>query len=171
MKTLNLLVLATTLSAFISPVASAGSFRDWLLGSEVQASTMDMMDVQLDAVARGCMECHNGVGGASHITIKNASSPLQMSGTMNVNHPVGMDYNEHASRKPRGYQSRTSLDPNILLVDGTVSCVSCHKLKDDKPQQIAIAQLDTQGTANCTASNQLTAGPRESDLCMSCHIK
>ncbi|MCK5092051.1 MAG: hypothetical protein KAR30_05940, partial [Gammaproteobacteria bacterium] len=95
MKLLKLLILAIYLSSFISPVASAGSFRDWLLGSEVQASTMDMMDVQLDAVARGCMECHNGVG-ASHITVKNARSPLQISGMMNVNHPVGMDYNEHA---------------------------------------------------------------------------
>lgn len=167
MKLLKLLILAIYLSSFISPVASAGSFRDWLLGSEVQASTMDMMDVQLDAVARGCMECHNGVG-ASHITVKNARSPLQISGMMNVNHPVGMDYNEHAYRKPRSYQSSASLDSNILLVDGRVSCVSCHQLKVDEEQQVAIAQI---GNSNCSASSQLTVGPRETDLCLSCHIK
>lgn len=167
MRSLKLLVLAITLSAFISPVASAGSFRDWLLGSEAQASTGGIQDIQLDSFARGCMECHNG-DAASHITVKSANAPMQISGMMNVNHPVGMNYNEHASRKPRGYQSSASLDPNILLVDGRVSCVSCHQLKVDEPQQMASAQI---GNSNCSSSSQLTVGPKETDLCLSCHIK
>ena len=166
MKPLKFLVLAIYLGSFISPVASAGTFRDWLLGSEAQAST-GLEDIQLDSFARGCMECHNGVG-ASHIAVKDARSPLQISGSMNVNHPVGMDYDEHANRKPRGYRSSASLDPNIVLVGGRVSCVSCHQLKEDEPQQIVTAQI---GHSNCTASSQLTVGPKETDLCLSCHIK
>lgn len=171
MKPIKFLVLAIYLSSFVSTASSAGTFRDWLLGSEAQASTGGIEDIQLDSVARGCMECHNG-NSARHITLKSANTPLQISGMVNVNHPVGMDYNEHANRKPRGYQSRASLDPNILLVDGRVSCVSCHQFKVDDPQQkTAIAQLETPMNSSCSASNLLTAGPRESDLCMSCHIK
>jgi cytochrome c peroxidase len=166
-KALKFLVLAIYLSSLISTPVSAGSFRDWLLGSEAQASTKGIEDIQLDSIAQGCMECHNG-GVASHITVKNANAPLQISGMMNVNHPVGMDYNEHAYRKPRSYQSSVSLDPNIRLVDGRVSCVSCHQLKDDEPQQMAAVQI---GNYNCSASSQLTVGPKETDLCLSCHIK
>lgn len=174
MQLLKFLVAASYLCCFVSPSVSAGafgdSFREWLLGSEAQASTRAGMEVQLDAVGEACMACHNGTA-AGHITVKNAGAPLQVAGTMNVNHPVGMDYNEYAYRKPRSYQPSTALDPNIRLVDGKVGCVSCHQLKENAPQQLAMADLAPERNSNCTASNQLTVGPEESDLCLACHIK
>lgn len=174
MQHLKSLVAASFLCCFVNPAASAGgfedSFREWLLGSEAQASTRETMDVQLDAATEACMACHNGTA-ASHISVKNAGAPLQVAGTMNVNHPVGMDYNEYAYRKPGGYQPSEALDPNIRLVDGKVGCVSCHQLKEAAPQQLAMAQSAPERNSNCTASNQLTVGPGESDLCLACHIK
>lgn len=174
MQYLKYLVAASYLFCFISPTASAGgfgdSFRDWLLGSEAQASTKATMGVQLDAVAEACLACHNGTA-AGHITVKSAEAPLQVAGTLNVNHPVGMDYNEYAYRKPRSYQPSAALDPNIRLVDGKVGCVSCHQLKEDAPRQLAMAQTEPEKNSNCTSSDQLTVGPGEADLCLACHIK
>ncbi len=167
------LVIIGYLCALASPAAAADfgdTFREWLLGPEVQASTRESMAVQLDAVSQSCMGCHNGTA-ATHISLKNARSPLQALGTMNVNHPVGMDYGEYASRNPLGYQPGALLDPNIRLVDGKVGCVSCHQLKVEMPQAMAVALSAPAVNSICPASRRLTVGPKKSDLCLACHIK
>ncbi|WP_456378702.1 hypothetical protein [Thiolapillus sp.] len=172
MKPFILLVSAIFLGSLASPATSAGnfggSFRNWVLGSDAKTSSTDMEFAQLDAITRGCMECHNGEGGASHIALKSADTPMQIVGALSANHPVGMDYNVLAYREPYSYQPGASLDPRILLVDGKVGCVSCHQLRMGEFQKLASVQMDR---SRCSASGQLTVGPRETDLCLSCHLQ
>ena len=158
------LLLVATLSYCICTTASAGIFPDWLLGSENRAA---ISDIKLDESALRCMSCHDGAT-ASDVTAVNGSAPFQISGMIDANHPVSMDYNENVFRKPQSYKSSATLNPDIVLVDGKVSCVSCHQLKTNKAEQIVTAQIEL---SNCSVSNVLTVGPNKTDLCLSCHIK
>ncbi len=171
MKPFTLLASAIVLGLLASPAASASnfgdSFRDWVLGSDAQAAAGGLEFAQLDAITRGCMECHNGEGGARHITLKSADTPPQISGAHGVNHPVGMEYDAFAYREPYSFQSSDSLNPEILLVDGKVGCVSCHQLRAGEFQKLVSVQMNI---SRCSASGQLTTGPRETDLCLSCHL-
>jgi hypothetical protein len=148
---------------------------------------MKQAQPMLDEIAEGCMQCHNGVQ-ASHIVVKTADASMQFSSSgQQVNHPVGMNYDDYATRRSRAYMPRFSLDSNILLVNGQVSCVSCHRLKETDEAGVLIEthmnenrqdtfdvpgnemQLGHINKENCTASGNLTVGPRETDLCLACH--
>lgn len=166
-------------AVFTSPALFAGSFGDsfskWLLGSEAEASMLRQGQPVLDEVAEGCMQCHNGMR-ATHIVVKHADSPLQLTSSgMQVNHPVGMSYDDYAVRKPRDYVPRFSLDPDILLVNGQVSCVSCHRLKEiveagwTVDSRLDEMQLSHALVEDCTASGELTVGHGETELCLGCH--
>jgi len=164
MRLLRLLILSVYFGSLLCPAASAGVFSDVVLESEVYAS---VKQVEIDSVTQECISCHSG-GAASHITVKDADAPIQSSGVTTINHPVGMDYEKYYFREPHSYHSRATLNPDILLVEGRVSCVSCHKLKQVEPQQLASLQNEV---SNCNASNQLTVGSNGYELCVSCHIK
>ena len=172
MKPFILLVSAIFLGSLADPATSSSnfgsSFRNWVLSSDATPPARGMEFAQLDAITRGCMECHNGEGGASHIALKSADMPTQIMGSLSANHPVGMDYNALAYREPYSYQSTASLDPRVLLVDGKVGCVSCHQLRMGEFQKLASVQMNR---SRCSASGQLTVGPRETDLCLSCHLQ
>ena len=148
-----------------APAAAAGladRFRAFVLGDEAEAATGPVQDA-LDRLSRGCMVCHDGTG-ARGVPLKAAGSPLQIRGIRTVNHPVGMDYAAAAARRPRGLRAPASLPPEVRLVDGKVGCVSCHPLR---PAGMSVWT----DRAGCTAARGLTHGPRETDLCMTCHIK
>ena len=167
---LNLLTAQTAFAESFSD-----KFKSWLLGSEANAATLEDSDPGMDRIARGCSQCHDG-GRAAHIAVKNADAPLQFSSLgVQVNHPVGMDYDVYAARKMRSYKQRLSLDSNITLVDGKVTCISCHRIKETEVSDALIeARRQDNGSVqsisnSCSASNELTVGPRQSDLCLACH--
>jgi hypothetical protein len=150
-------------------------FRSWLLGSTAQAATLNGYLSEPDGIAQGCMRCHDG-SRAGHITVKDANAPMQFSSSgLQVNHPVGMNYDEFATTKAGNYTPRFSLDSNIILVDGKVTCVSCHRLKEtEESDNFFEARWDEnrsarEGTENCSSTRDLTVGPRETDLCLACH--
>ena len=150
-------------------------FRSWLLGSEAQAYTLEDFQPELDRIAQDCVQCHDGAR-ATHITVKEANAPLQFSSFgAQVNHPVGMNYDNYAGARMRNYTPRFSLDPNILLVNGKVTCISCHRLKETKvPDSFLAARWDESRSVvaaleSCSASSEFTVGPRETDLCLACH--
>jgi len=161
--------------------SNGNRFLNWLVGSEVRAATQDGEQPALDRVAQGCVQCHNGAR-ATHITLKQADTPMQFSSIgMQVNHPVSMNYDDYATARSRNYTPRFALDPNIVLVDGAVTCVSCHRLKDTEElfgfqESAKFTQAnwdDNQSiqtdTESCSASSELTVGPRQTDLCLACH--
>ena len=159
--------LLTLLIGFCAPAHAtsfADALRDFVLGAEAKASVADVGRV-LDSVARGCLQCHDG-SVASHVSVKSADSPLQFDGFRNANHPVGMRYDDHYRRQPTSYRARALLDPNITLIDGMVSCVSCHRLKTDSPTRPHEQQATLAVRASCSASSDLTVAK---NLCMACH--
>ncbi len=173
-KSLNLFKIISIVTLLIATPAFAGGFAEkfkrFVLGSEAEAYSLNPYDSGMDEEAEACINCHNGVT-ATHITIKNAEAPIQIRGFRTVNHPVGMSYDYYVSKKPMGYRPRSILDANIRFVDGKVTCISCHELKSDELQGLAYASSNLRSNEDCTASNQLTTGPRKTDLCMACHIK
>lgn len=168
-----LLNLATAQAVFAGSIGD--SFKSWLLGSEAQASMLIDYQPGLDRIAQGCVQCHNGVR-ARHITVKDADAPLQFSSSgVQVNHPVGMNYDDYVATRAGNYTLRDSLDSNIILVNGKVTCVSCHRLKEtEESNNIFEAGWDENQSAwavteSCSSSREFTVGPRETDLCLACH--
>ena len=158
-----------------NPCLAAGSgskFKDWILAEEVQAIEEE---TSIDDLSEQCMRCHNGSHGKK-IVNKSAGAPMQFTGSTSANHPVGMNYRNHAANNPRSYIPLEALDKAIRLVNGNVACISCHVPKKD--MQVASAGFIKVGGLSsdetdpfCTVTNQLSVGPRATDLCLSCHIK
>jgi len=169
----TILYLATAQAVFAGSIGD--SFTSWLLGSEAQASTLTDYQPELDRIAQSCVQCHNGAR-ARHITVKDTDAPLRFSSSgMQVDHPVGVNYDDFAATKAGKYTPRFSLDSNIILVDGKVTCVSCHRLREpEKSDNFFEARWDGNRSAradtmSCSSSAELTVGPRQTDLCLACH--
>jgi hypothetical protein len=143
----------------------ADKMRAFLLGPEAEANVPDARS-SLDDVAQGCLECHDG-SIASHVSVKSAGSPMRFGRLGSGNHPVGMRYDDHRREQPARYRARALLDPDITLVDGIVTCVSCHRLKKAGPgaRHERVAALS--GRGSCSASSGLTVAQ---NLCRACHL-
>jgi hypothetical protein len=168
-----LLVLILVLAGSTPALAAsfAEQFQAFVLGAEAQARPLETRDLQLDAIAQGCLQCHDGAR-ASHVTARAAGSPMPMRGSQTLNHPVGMAYDRSVSKDPHGYRPRSALHPNVRLVDGQVTCISCHQLKSSAASAATMeARLDLSQANSCTASKELTMGRNDKDLCLACHIK
>ncbi len=119
-----------------------------------------------------CLSCHDGVTArAPFPRAVVPGKPYRSRGS----HPVGMRYDIAASRQPDRYRPRAALNPRIQLIDGKVSCVSCHEVRG--PSRAALAALGSDGPAAhpagrdrraCTTSGRLTVRSG-TDLCLSCH--
>lgn len=106
---------------------------------------------RVDAESRTCLSCHDGgvAGGASY-----HSEPLRRMAAQGVGeHPVGIVYNDRRPSNPETkLRPASSLPHAVRLVDGTVSCVTCHSVYSREPKL-------------------LTKSNRGSELCLSCHIQ
>ena len=105
--------------------------------------------VQIDTFSQLCLSCHDGINAKSfNIRYKNNSH----SGSIDMQsvrggHPIGMHYGSYAyaNRELRGLYE---IDPNMVLVDGKVGCLTCHNpLNPEKNHLIS------------------------KNLCMSCHVR
>lgn len=172
-RELTVILILTFFASNTCLAAGSGSkFRDWILAEEVQAMEEE---TSIDEPSEQCMRCHNGSNGKK-IAHNSAGGPMQFAGNTSVNHPVGMNYRSHVADDPRGYKPLEMLDKAIQLVNGNVACISCHMLKKD--MQVAstgfvkVGGLSSDETNPfCTATKQLSVGPRVHDLCLSCHVK
>lgn len=166
------ILLALWLAGCIDIAAAAGfaeSFRDFIVGPEAQARPAP--GNLLDKVAGECLACHNG-SNAKHVNARAAGTVAPSHGFRTGDHPVGMIYDESVRKDPQGYRPATALHPNIRLVDGRVTCISCHKVKNE-----TVALNETWSSAQpakpqCTVTKELTTGhSRNKDLCLACHMK
>ncbi len=167
---LTLLFCLGTWNSIADAGGFADAFRKFVLGPEAEAYSYNPEDVHLDRVAQGCIDCHDGIA-ATHITVKGAGRPLQVRGMQTVNHPVGMVYDDSQMRGKTHLQNRMVLDRKIRFVDGKVTCISCHSLKEDAPEEFVQVAGTLRRSTDCTASGEFVTGPRQTDLCLSCHMK
>ncbi len=143
----------------------ADSMREFILGNETRRDASDS-DGKMDNVTLRCMQCHDGTT-ARDVALKSASSPLHFVGLVNVNHPVGMRYEDSSRKHPNRYRARQLLDPEITLVNGRVSCLSCHRLRNSAPEPTSGGQqFVSGGRETCVASSELTV---KKNLCLACH--
>jgi hypothetical protein len=165
---LRLLSLALLLGSFVSSVHAATfgeSFRNFVLGPEAQAKPRTG-SVAADELASQCLGCHEG-----RKSMNRGAGRGPGVGPAASSHPIGMHYDQLARRKPQEYRPATSLHPNIKLIDGKMSCVSCHALKSDRHDAAAATPVAFNQDAGCLATKALSMGPRDKELCLGCHIK
>jgi len=93
-----------------------------------------LADSEADAIA--CLSCHDG----------QIASPIKLStirGNFFCNHPVNRDY--PPDDKPADYLPLESVaEAGIRLLNGQVSCISCHNLKNPEKYHLA-GSLDKSG--------------------------
>ena len=94
-----------------------------------------------DRESRACLACHDGVTASDTPPAQRHADAVGISNADN-SHPVGVSYSETTFDKRRQYNTEAILDPAIRLVDGMVSCVSCHSIKTDasKPADYALSR-------------------------------
>jgi hypothetical protein len=178
MKYVRDLLAFTILFTLTANTAYAGSFaekfKNFVLGPEAEAYSINLnnkpLQPELDDKSKNCMGCHNG-SRARRIVAKAADAPYHIRGTQTMNHPVGMSYDKYAMKKPWGYKSRQLLNKNIYLVDGKVTCLSCHQVKGKSTQRLARLQNVQELNADCEASSEFSVGSTQTELCQACHTK
>ncbi|MDH5393602.1 MAG: cytochrome c3 family protein [Gammaproteobacteria bacterium] len=76
-----------------------------------------------DSYSMECMACHGNEGDTVNVSINSKGIVKHSSGA--VNHPVGMRYVDSYGKG--SYVAIEKLSDKVILPDGKVSCVSCHK--------------------------------------------
>ncbi len=106
----------------------------------------------VDAVSGMCLSCHDGsVGSLTKVGMgywRHSEDFFQQDAGL---HPIGVDYRK-ATSLDRSLRPISSLDPRIKLVNGKVSCISCHDPYSTRPMMLVMSN-------------------RGSRLCLECHIK
>jgi predicted CXXCH cytochrome family protein len=107
----------------------------------------------IDDVSAECLSCHDGsVGKLSVIGVGNWSHSEGFMSYDSGTHPIGVSYRDAFRKSPDGFRPPSMLDERIKLVNGQVSCISCHNLYAETPMKLVM-------------SNE------KSRLCLACHIK
>ncbi len=111
------------------------------------------------SMKQDCLSCHDGAIGRDVFSyflfekgyeqMNGGSKRSAVNRTINHDHPVGVDYYSAYLRDPRHYVAPEMLNSEILLQDGKVTCVSCHR---------------ADGTVRID-------GNAKSRLCLACHKK
>jgi hypothetical protein len=161
---------ATAFAGAVFAGSVGDKIKNFLLGTEARVGTAATHTVKLDRLSLHCMQCHNGSTPGKRVSIKAADTPMRFEGFRSLDHPVGMFYDEHASRNPHRFRPTFSLDRSVRLVDGKVSCISCHRLKQGVPADLASVSWNKNGERACTASEKLAIDSATRNLCLACHI-
>lgn len=106
----------------------------------------------LDPISKECIACHDGflakearyrISGGHQKQSTNFDTVLGA-------HPVGMDYDQY--RWNKHYVPTESFPTDMVLMDGKVTCVTCHNLLGNYKKYLVVDS-------------------DKSELCLSCHIK
>jgi len=158
-----LLLLIPTTALHASSLSDA--LRAFVLGADTPAEARILDPSHHDSTTEACMGCHD----ASHtrpIAIRHAGDPLQTRGYRTINHPMEMRYTSYALDQPRKYRSPATLPATLRLPNGRVTCLTCHRLRAEDAATNETANV----ASTCLADPALTVGPRETDLCLACHL-
>ena len=154
-----------TVALLLGVNVARADFKSFILGNEHSANSA--ADGMLDHVSKSCLSCHDGAR-AKYVGIETRDT-ISGAGLGRRNHPVGLHYDSAVARDPGGLNPRAKLHPAIQLVDGRISCISCH---EQKTEPVRVASTEPLRPADlCAATKQKTIGPGDRQLCLACHIK
>jgi len=108
---------------------------------------------RVDNISLLCLSCHDGSVGKS-VQVRTGSFRHGFrpeDSAQELSHPVGVNY-RRAMMKRGGLHPPEKIDKRIMLVNGRVSCVSCHDMSSRE-------------------HNLLTVPIQGSKLCLECHDK
>ena len=110
------------------------------------------IDAILDPISMECLACHDGVLAreAKHRVFNGNWQRVKSIETILGAHPIGMDYDQYRWRKE--YVPVEMLPADMVLMNGKVTCVTCHNLLGKTRKYLAVDN-------------------DKSRLCFSCHIK
>lgn len=135
---------------------SAASLGVFLLAIIVFASLSDSFAMsrrpRLDSATKGCVKCHKMETG-KHF------------GPSHTAHVVGMDYIDAAARSAT-LVSAGSLDPRLKLIDGRISCITCHTEYQEETHR---ESTKDRNNAMAVAYPLLRVDNNGSALCLKCH--
>ena len=110
----------------------------------------DKLDI--DSFSYDCILCHDGINAKYHdINYRSGKRSGITLKTVLDSHPIGMSYGAMAYDNAK-LRHQTTLNEELVLVDGRVGCLSCHNMLNPEKYHLAM-------------SNE------SSELCLSCHIK
>jgi predicted CXXCH cytochrome family protein len=106
----------------------------------------------LDPISMECITCHDGTTAISvNYKIKSPETIASHSlDNIGGSHPVGTDYTRYIGRKD--YAPYDSLPNNMVLMEGKLSCITCHDMLSTNRAYLAV-DLE------------------QSNLCFTCHRK
>lgn len=108
--------------------------------------------LSVDPVSAECLSCHDGsIGSRSDVGVGYWRHSIDFIQQDRGIHPIGVNYRMAALRNTK-LRPPEMLPSEIKLVDGKVSCISCHDPYSSRPMQLS---MDNRG----------------SRLCGSCHFK
>lgn len=135
------------------------------IGESPTTASFATREPEPDAVSARCLGCHGADAGGA---IAATAAGGQWSGVLHgrENHPIGTAYGELVRRRPASYKPPRSLPGDVRLVDGRVSCASCHTLDATSAGHDA-ARAGARDA--CLATGELAARDAAGGLCTACH--
>ena len=105
----------------------------------------------VDSISSGCLGCHDGaIGQNVHYRVWEPGGPYN---AVAGSHPIGQNYEMVALHKSDTFVSPDMLNSGIQLVNGRMSCISCHTGDTGRKKMFLV--MENSG----------------SQLCFSCHRK
>ncbi len=98
----------------------------------------------LDRVSLECINCHDGAVGKV-IDVRMVGEETLTYAGRNMNHPIGMNYNDVAQYNDK-LRPVEDLSPLITLVDGKVGCSSCH---NQYSHELTMLAMNNKGSLLC----------------------
>ena len=115
--------------------------------------------VKLDSRSKECIKCHKADVTDKHVSL--------IGDTGGHEHPMGVDYFSLALRNPTLVKP-LELVPAVALVNGRISCITCHVSYDESNHLNLAAKRKGMPAI---PDPMLTVDNSTSGLCISCHLK
>ncbi len=141
----------STLSKARSSYATVNRFDNAAMYGVIAKASFGMSNAEnLDSFSAGCLSCHDGRS-ASNVRSNVVNNPDKKSimKMLSAKHPIGMDYEKY-SEANKNLKSLDDMGQSISLVEGRVSCITCHDPLNSN-------------------QNHLTITKNGIDLCSACH--
>ncbi len=117
-------------------------------------------DRVMDKESEGCVSCHEGTVSSHH--------KLSVCDAEDCDHPIGGNY-EDLSAGDNSLRPANALNPAFKLIDGRISCVTCHVPYSNPEKHKALADLRKRYPI--IPDPMLVVDNRGSGLCLACHVK